>query len=93
MIECNGVEYTRQDRRLNDAYRKLLARLSKRKAEELRKVQRAWIAYVESECSFLFDDDESSGSLDRLSASTCNVTERAKRAAQLERLLMLFGEK
>jgi len=93
MIECYGAEYTRQDRRLNVAYRKLLARVSKSKAEELRKVQRAWVAYVEAECNFLYDNEELSGTLDRLSASACNVTERARRAADLEGFLAKLGEK
>ncbi len=93
MIECNGTEYTKQDRRLNDAYRKLLARVSKPKAEELRKVQRAWIAYVEAHCKFLYDNDELAGTLDRLAASNCSVTERATRATDLESLLVQLGEK
>ena len=93
MIECYGAEYTRQDRRLNHAYRKLLARVSKPKAEELRRVQRAWLAYVESECSFLYDNEEFAGTLDRLVASACSVTERARRASDLEGFLEQLGEK
>jgi uncharacterized protein YecT (DUF1311 family) len=93
MIECYGAEYTAQDRRLNNAYRKLLARLSKSKADELRKIQRAWLAFAESKCGFLYDNEDFSGTLDRLSASACNVTERARRATELEGLLAMLGEK
>jgi uncharacterized protein YecT (DUF1311 family) len=87
VMECLGAEYTRQDKRLNDAYRKLLARVSKQKGEELRKVQRAWLAYVEAECGFLYDNEAFSGTSDRVEASSCNVTERARRAADLEGIL------
>jgi uncharacterized protein YecT (DUF1311 family) len=93
MIECYGVEYTRQDHRLNNAYRKLLARVSKTKAEELRKVQRAWVAYVEGKCNFMYDNEEFSGTADRLSASACGVIERARRASELESYLFQLGEK
>lgn len=93
MIECYGTEYNRQDHRLNNAYRKLLVRVSKAKADELRKVQRAWLAYVDAECNFLYDNEEFSGTADRLSASACNVTERAKRASDLEGFLFQLGTK
>jgi uncharacterized protein YecT (DUF1311 family) len=87
VMECLGAEYTRQDKRLNDAYRKLLARVSKQKGDELRKVQRAWLAYVEAECGFLYDNEAFAGTSDRVEASSCNVTERARRAADLEGIL------
>lgn len=93
VIECLGAEYTRQDKRLNDAYRKLLARLSKQKGEELRKVQRVWLAYVEAECAFLYDNEAFAGTADRVDASSCNVTERARRAADLESFLVRLEEK
>ena len=86
-LECQGAEFTRQDKRLNEAYRKTLARLPKAKAEELRKVQRAWFAFVEAKCGFLYDNHEFSGTLDRVAASYCGVEERARRAAELEQLL------
>ena len=92
-IECLGTEYTRQDKRLNDAYRKLLVRVSKQKGEELRKVQRAWVAYVQVECGFLYDNEEFAGTANRVEANSCNVTERARRAAGLEDLIERLGEK
>jgi uncharacterized protein YecT (DUF1311 family) len=91
MIECNGIEYTRQDRRLNAAYRRLLARVSKAKSNELRKVQRSWLAYVDAKCNFIYDNEEFAGTADRLSASNCKVTERARRASDLEDQLLQLG--
>ncbi len=85
-MDCLAVEFKRQDVRLNVAYKQLLAKLSPKKADELRRVQRAWLAYVEGECSFLYDADDFSGSLDHLTAESCQVEERAKRANSLEGL-------
>jgi uncharacterized protein YecT (DUF1311 family) len=93
VIACLGTEYTRQDKRLNDAFRKLLVRVSKQKGEELRKVQRAWLAYIQAECGFLYDKEAFAGTADRVEASSCNVTERARRAADLESLLVRLGDK
>jgi uncharacterized protein YecT (DUF1311 family) len=92
-IECLSAEYTRQDKRLNEAYRKLLARVSKPKGEQLRKVQRAWVAYAQAACGFLYDNDEFAGTSDRVAANSCNVTERARRADDLESFLVRLGGK
>ena len=86
ILECQGKEYERQDKRLNTAYRKLLAKLDNRKAKELKNVQRAWLSYIEAKCNFYYDNHEFSGSLNRIEASYCGVVERARRAEELERL-------
>ncbi len=85
-MDCMGAEYERQDKRLNVAYKGLLANLPSKKADELRKVQRTWVAYVEGQCGFLYDAEDFSGSADRLAAQSCQVEERARRAEHLERL-------
>lgn len=69
---------------MNAAYKALLAKLSAKKADELRRVQREWLAYIEGECGFLYDSDDYSGSQDRLTAQLCQVEERARRADSLE---------
>lgn len=85
--ECLSAEYRRQDLRLNAAYKALLEKISPVKAEELRKVQRAWLAYVDAKCGYLFDEEDFNGSMDRLEAQHCQVAERARRARELEALL------
>jgi uncharacterized protein YecT (DUF1311 family) len=85
-MECQGQEWNRQDKRLNIAYRLLLAKLSPKKSSELRTVQRAWVAYAEAKCGFYFDGEDFNGSLNRVEASYCAVVERARRAEELERL-------
>lgn len=88
LMDCLDSEYKWQDKRLNMAYKSALTNLSPKKADELRKVQRAWLAYVEGQCGFLYDADDFSGSLDRLRAQYCQVDERAKRASLLESLVV-----
>jgi uncharacterized protein YecT (DUF1311 family) len=84
LIECQSSEWERQDKRLNLAYQKLLAKVPAQKKTELRGVQRAWIAYVEAKCKFYYDNDEFSGTLDRVTAQYCGVQQRALRAEELE---------
>jgi uncharacterized protein YecT (DUF1311 family) len=84
LMKCESEERERQDKRLNAAYQALLSKLTKAKAEELRKVQRAWLVYSEAKCGFWYDSEEFSGQLERLIASHCSVVERARRATELE---------
>jgi uncharacterized protein YecT (DUF1311 family) len=86
MQDCLASEFVHQDKRLNLAYQKLLTRLSKPKAVELRKVQRIWISYVEAKCGFLYDGEDFNGTADRLEANYCSVNERAQLAEELELL-------
>jgi uncharacterized protein YecT (DUF1311 family) len=86
VMDCQSAEFARQDKRLNVAYQRLLATLSPAKAEELRKVQRAWLAYAEPKCSFLHDNENFNGQMNRMMASRCAVVERARRAEELELL-------
>lgn len=84
LMDCESAELDRQDKRLNSDYQSLLSALSKSKGDELRKVQRAWLAFVESKCGFLSDGTDYNGSLNRLVASHCKVVEGARRADELE---------
>jgi uncharacterized protein YecT (DUF1311 family) len=52
IMECQAKEWERQDKRLNLAYQKLLAKLPAQKKTELRGVQRAWITYAEAKCKW-----------------------------------------
>ncbi|HWX01987.1 lysozyme inhibitor LprI family protein [Collimonas sp.] len=90
ILDCVSQEFTKQDVRLNKAYRDLLSKLPQEKAEELRKVQRAWLGYVQAKCSFLYDGHELSGQEDRVAANYCSIQERAERATDLELLSNRF---
>ncbi len=86
IMACQSQEWSRQDKRLNIAYQALLARLTPKKADELRAVQRAWLAYEKAKCGFYFDGEDFNGTLNRVEASYCAVVERARRAEELEKV-------
>jgi uncharacterized protein YecT (DUF1311 family) len=82
--ECISGEYARQDKRLNAAYRKLMASLSGERKKQLLEAQRLWGKYAEANCGFYHDPD--GGTVARLLAAECEVTARIDRAAELEEL-------
>jgi uncharacterized protein YecT (DUF1311 family) len=52
MNECAGKKLQESDQKLNAAYRALLAKVSKQGGEQLRKTQRAWLAWRDAQCTF-----------------------------------------
>jgi len=52
MRECYGAESERQDKELNAVYGKLEALLAPEDKAALRKAERAWLAYRDSECAW-----------------------------------------
>ena len=54
MLQCGGEELDRQDARLNDAYKKLLSKLSPDRKKALLKAQRAWIKFREANCDYWY---------------------------------------
>ncbi|MDQ1832345.1 lysozyme inhibitor LprI family protein [Massilia scottii] len=84
MQECMSAQYALEDKRLNVAYRALLARQQGARKKELQEVQRLWLKYTEANCDFY--DDPDGGTAARLAAHECAVSARAARAAELEEL-------
>jgi len=85
MLDCMGAEAERQDKRLNDAYKKLMNELKPERRKELQEAQRLWIKYTEANCNFYLDPD--GGTAAKLAASECPVLAKATRAKELENLL------
>ena len=85
MLDCMGAEAQRQDKRLNDAYKKLMNELKPERRKELQEAQRLWIKYTEANCNFYLDPD--GGTAAKLAASECPVLAKAARAKELETLL------
>jgi len=79
MQDCIDAEYAYQDRRLNQVYRRLIARLPKAEATRLRERQRAWIGQRDRDC----DPGAAPGQGQLLDADGCQVRKTAERAAQL----------
>lgn len=85
MKECMNSEFQYQDRKLNKLYKKLMNSLSNDRKNELREVQRLWIAYTEKNCDFY--DVPDGGSLEKLSAQSCMLSSTAARVRELESFL------
>ena len=82
-----GAEAERQDKRLNDVYRKLMNELKPERKKELQEAQRLWIKYTQENCNFYLDPD--GGTAARLAASECAVLAKAARAKELENFIQL----
>ncbi|WP_404357029.1 lysozyme inhibitor LprI family protein [Methylotuvimicrobium sp. KM1] len=82
MIDCIGQEHERQDDRLNGVYKTLMDTLPEERKSALRDAQRAWLKYREANCHFYNDPD--GGTMARVQANDCFMTETAKRAKELE---------
>ncbi|WP_322092205.1 lysozyme inhibitor LprI family protein [Paraburkholderia bannensis] len=52
MDECVGRAMKADDAKLNETYTALLAKVSKDGANQLRKAQRAWVAWRDAQCEF-----------------------------------------
>ncbi|WP_254063229.1 lysozyme inhibitor LprI family protein [Rhodanobacter sp. L36] len=80
MKQCMGTEYAYQDKRLNRAYKALMATLGKDQQATLRDEERTWITYRDSHCAL----DPNGGQAAELDAYDCSVEETAKQASALE---------
>ena len=85
MLDCIVAEAERQDKRLNDVYKKLMNELKPERKKELQEAQRLWIKYTEENCNFYLDPD--GGTAARLAASECPVLAKAARAKELENFI------
>ena len=52
MNACAGQKLKASDQKLNSTYSALLAKTSKEGGEQLRKAQRAWVAWRDEQCRF-----------------------------------------
>lgn len=82
MLACMSAETRRQDARLNQAYKTVLAQLSEARQRELRDAQRAWLKFRDANCRFYADPD--GGSIATVEASDCVMSATAARARELE---------
>jgi uncharacterized protein YecT (DUF1311 family) len=55
MKVCESKNLDEQDKRLNDLYKKLMAKNDKEGQAKLKSAQRAWMAYRDAECEYAAD--------------------------------------
>ncbi|MGF6711391.1 uncharacterized protein YecT (DUF1311 family) [Luteibacter sp. W1I16] len=80
MLRCAYDEFTFQNERLNVAYKTLMSRMEGTEKTSLRNEERKWLADKKQRCAL----HEDSGTTDQIVAADCEVTETARRAAELE---------
>lgn len=88
MIDCMSAEHERQDARLNQAYKAVMAGLGDDRKDALRAAQRAWIQFRDANCDFHYDPQ--GGTLARVEANSCMMSETAERAGELERIAEVY---
>jgi len=82
IINCATAETEKQDKRLNIAYKKLLAELTAGQQLQLKAAQRAWIAFRDKNSIYYYDPD---GGTDAHVASVFKYLDMtANRADELE---------
>lgn len=85
--ECNSAELERLDRALNTVYGKLSAKVQEAsRKENLRKAERAWMAFRDSQCGFEASA-EAGGSLALIIMGECTMRETYNRTRELSRML------
>jgi uncharacterized protein YecT (DUF1311 family) len=80
MQTCFDTEYVYQDKRLNSAYKSLMAGLDPEARNKLRHEERNWLTHRRTLCAI----DPDSGQSGRINSNGCELTETAKRATALE---------
>lgn len=80
---CESKRYEEQDKRLNDYYKKLMAKNDKQGQEKLKIAQRAWIAYRDAECDYAADSMRG-GTMESLIAMGCLTGKTQERADELK---------
>jgi uncharacterized protein YecT (DUF1311 family) len=81
MVECFKAKTAQWDKRLNIAYPKALNAAQPKQREQLRKAQRAWVAYRDANCLY---KDMGEGTIARIQAADCMYSMTKTRAAELE---------
>ena len=84
MLDCIAAETSRQDIRLNNAYKRTMASLNATRKKQLQEVQRLWIRYRDANCKFYADPD--GGTIAAVNSNSCYMEATAVRATELENL-------
>lgn len=80
LLKCADDEFSFQDRRLNDVYKRLMNSSTPESKAVLRAEEREWLTMKKSRCSA----GDQPGQGDEVAAADCDVGETAKRATELE---------
>jgi len=84
MLECDSVEFKKQDKRLNDNYKVAMRTAPTEGKVALKDAQRKWIEYRDTTCNLF--GKMNGGTLATLIDSSCLLRETAKRADLMKEL-------
>ena len=90
MVDCYNEELTRQDARLNEAYKMTMSAFSAESKTRLRDAQRLWIKFRDADCEIYYT--LSGGTMDMLNGADCVLSMTKKRADDLLWLSKNGGE-
>jgi uncharacterized protein YecT (DUF1311 family) len=90
MLECSNAELSRQDSRLNLAYKNAMGVLTDESKTRLREAQRLWIKYRDADCGIYYN--LSGGTMDSINGSGCELSMTTERADALEWISRNGGE-
>ena len=83
MNMCWGKEYKAADARLNEAFRRFMAKLNDEEKAQLKKAQLAWITYRDANCDFVADQYKG-GTMRPMIAAICLAETTNNRTTELE---------
>jgi uncharacterized protein YecT (DUF1311 family) len=81
LTDCFRIEGTIWDTLLNENYKSLLDALDQKQRAKARAMQRAWVAYRDTTCSFYYDKIQ--GTMANMMIAACSARETARRAMLL----------
>jgi uncharacterized protein YecT (DUF1311 family) len=84
ILDCMSAETQKQDTKLNDNYKKLMAEQSAGQKKSLLDAQRAWIQFRDTNCRFYYDPE--GGSAARMASNECYLNMTTDRAKELKNL-------
>lgn len=85
MRYCASQDYEREDARLNEVYKRLMAEMDKQGKDYLRDAQRAWIPFRDKNCA-VHGDRARGGTAQPLLVVSCLAEMTSVRADELEAL-------
>lgn len=88
IVDCVSASAKTWDRRLNGAYKALIARSDPGQKEPLKAAQRLWVQYRDANCQFYGSGE---GSISQIAAAECLRAMTQQRACEMEAANMQEG--
>ncbi len=84
ILKCMENEFIVHDTLLNENYKMAMKNIEPARKENLKKMQRLWMKYIDAKCGFYYHEKSGSGGLQ--SSSECKIAETIFRSDELAEL-------